>query len=146
SSSLDVFNTLNWARSGLVEMDLHRNTIITEYTQKTPVPFEVLREGPGYRHVRFLARDVPPMGFKCYAMQEQREGKKSAQEQANGNSGGVLENAYYRIEADAATGALKNIFDKELNRELVDAASPYRFNQYVYVEGGGGNAGSQIVY
>ena len=48
-----------------------------------------------------------------------------------------MENAYYRVQVDAATGAVKSIFDKQLNRELVDAASPYRFNQYVYVEGGG---------
>jgi alpha-mannosidase len=31
---------------------------------------------------------------------------------------------------------VRSIFDKDLNRELVDSSSPYRFNQYVYVTGG----------
>jgi alpha-mannosidase len=39
------------------------------------------------------------------------------------------------VELDASNGAIRGIFDKELNRELVDASSPYRFNQYVYVTG-----------
>ena len=47
----------------------------------------------------------------------------------------VLENRYYRVELDASSGAIRSIFDKELNRELVDSSSPYRFNQYVYVTG-----------
>ena len=36
---------------------------------------------------------------------------------------------------DAESGAIKSIFDKELNKELVNASSPYRFNQYLYVTG-----------
>ena len=47
----------------------------------------------------------------------------------------TLENRYYRLELDGPTGAIRSIFDKELNRELVDSANPYRFNQYVYVTG-----------
>lgn len=48
----------------------------------------------------------------------------------------ALENAYYRVALDPASGAIKSIYDKELKQELVDAASPYRFNEYVYVTGG----------
>ena len=36
---------------------------------------------------------------------------------------------------DAESGAIKSIFDKELNKELVNTSSPYRFNQYLYVTG-----------
>ena len=147
SSTLVVFNTLSWPRSGLVEMDLERGRMLTEYADKTPVALETLREGAGYRHVRFLAKDVPAMGFKCYALREEREkeGASTTEKEASGPTDGVIENVYYRIEADAATGALKSIFDKQLNRELVDAASAYRFNQYLYVEGGG-KPSSQVVY
>jgi alpha-mannosidase len=56
----------------------------------------------------------------------------------------LIENAYYRVEFDPAMGALKSVFDKQLNRELVDAASRYQFNQYVYVSGGDGM--TQLVY
>lgn len=148
SSSLMVFNSLSWTRNGLVEMDLGRDTIIAEYPEKTPLPFEILKEGPGYRHVRFLAKDVPAMGFKCYALQVKREAggdAATAPSEAMGAASDTMENTYYRVQVDAAMGAVKSIFDKQLNRELVDSASPYRFNQYVYVEGGG-KPPTQIVY
>jgi hypothetical protein len=48
----------------------------------------------------------------------------------------VIENSFYRVTLDPAAGAVRSIFDKQLNRELVDASSPYRFGQYVYVTGG----------
>jgi len=50
----------------------------------------------------------------------------------------VVENAFYRIRIDPASGALASVYDKQLNRELVDRNSPYRFGQYLYVEGGDG--------
>ena len=37
---------------------------------------------------------------------------------------------------DPATGAVRSIYDKQLQRELVDQKSPYRFGQYLYVTGG----------
>ena len=46
-----------------------------------------------------------------------------------------MENPYYRVVLDAESGAVKSIFDKELNKELVNTSSPYRFNQYLYVTG-----------
>jgi len=146
SSSLMVFNSLSWQRSGLVELDLGQKTNIAEYPGKTPVAFEVLSEGPGYRHVRFIAKDVPATGFKCYALVKQPAGSaETAAAKTVSAASDVMENAYYRVQVDASTGAVKSILDKQLNRELVDAKSPYRFNQYVYVQGGG-KPPTQIVY
>ena len=47
-----------------------------------------------------------------------------------------LENDYYRVELDPASGAVRSIYDKQLQRELVNTQSPYRFAQYLYVSGG----------
>jgi alpha-mannosidase len=148
SSSLVVFNSLSWTRSGLVELDLDNDATLTEYPDKTPVPFEVLHEGPGYRHIRFLAKDVPSMGFRCYWLQihhgenVEPPGTPNASTEAPSD---VVENQYYRVQVETSSGAIKSIFDKQLQRELVDSASPYRFNQYVYVQGGGPQP-TQIVY
>jgi alpha-mannosidase len=147
SSSLLVFNTLSWPRSGLVEVDLGFDQILTQYPDRTPVPFEVLSEGPGYRHVRFLALNVPSMGFKCYSLETRHgasEVMSTSDQKLADTTGDVIENNYYRVEADAATGAVKSIFDKQLNRELVDSNSPYGFDQYLYVEGGSND--TQIVH
>ena len=146
--SLVVFNSLNWARSEMVELDVDRGTVLAEYGMKAPVQLETLHEGAGYRHARFMAKDVPAMGFKCYSLQEGRESEAGGENPAKETPQQLpdaMENAFYRIQVDAATGGVKSIVDKQLNRELVDAGSPYRFNQYLYVEGGG-KTDTQIVH
>jgi hypothetical protein len=45
---------------------------------------------------------------------------------------GVLENRWYRIELDPATGRLKSWYDKERHRELAGQQDAWRFGQYVY--------------
>ena len=45
---------------------------------------------------------------------------------------GIIENRWYRLRLDAATGGLLSWYDKELNRELVKADDLWRFGQYVY--------------
>jgi len=99
-----------------------------------PVPYAPERyslgaHNPGQRFdIQFTTEDVPAMGWKTYrlmpaAKQEQVEGI-----QASGNS---IENRFYRVEVDPATGAIASIFDKELGRELVDRDAKYRVNQVV---------------
>ena len=45
---------------------------------------------------------------------------------------GFIENAWYRLRIDPATGGLLSWYDKELGRELVNGDGPWRFGQYVY--------------
>ena len=139
-----VFNSLNWTRSGLVETDLDQDHAILEYPSKSPVPFDVLVHHTDYDHVRFMARDVPSFGYRCYSIVSTRQipvvpGGEAALPVSN-----TIENAYYRIEVDPEAGAIKSIYDKQVNRELVDRSGPYRFNQYLYVAGGDG--ATQLVY
>ncbi len=144
SSTLLVFNTLSWTRSGVVNLDLENDQSVAEYPSLKPVPLEVLRKGRGYDRVRFLARDVPAMGFECYKIVSR---EKNAPPLAVEKPQAVteMENAFYRITVDPATGAVSSVFDKQLNKELVDAASPYKFDQYLYVSGGG-RSETQVVY
>jgi alpha-mannosidase len=74
------------------------------------------------------ADDVPPLGHKVISTQ------KSSVVQL----GDTIENRFYRIEVNPATGALKSLFDKDLSVELVDSSAPYGINQYVYIKGLGG--------
>jgi alpha-mannosidase len=138
-----VFNPLNWARSGFVETDLNNSTRIEEYPGMKVVPHEILRQGNGYRHVRFLARDVPSMGYKCYKIAPVGPGEASSTERTSLPISNTVENRYYRVVFDPASGAIKSIYDKQLGKELVNPDSPYRANQYLYVTGG---EGTQIVY
>ncbi|MCL5744526.1 MAG: polysaccharide lyase family protein [Acidobacteria bacterium] len=140
SGTIIVFNPLNWQRSKLVEFDLARNRELVDLATKQVVPVEELPapagaglaagRGAGSRRVRFLATDIPAVGYRCYAM---RQSKTEAP--APTSAGNTLENAYYRVTLDPVTGAISSVFDKELNREFVDSSGPYRFNQFVDATG-----------
>ncbi len=144
ATAMVVFNSLNWTRSELVEIDLDTGHVILEYPHRTPVPVEVLVHHSDYDHVRFLARDVPSFGYRCYQVATQQEHAPAPPGETALPTSNTVENSYYRIEVDPAAGAIKSVYDKQLSRELVDQLSPYRFNQYLYVSGGDGE--TQLVY
>jgi len=129
--TLLVFNPLSWQRSGMVEMDLDKGLELVDLVTKQTVPYEVLSTGPAYRHIRFFAQDIPSVGYKAYALKGSKAEPATPQEVSEG----TMENQYYRLVLDPESGAVKSIFDKELNQELVNASSPYRFDQYLYVTG-----------
>lgn len=130
--TLLIFNPLNWQRSRLMELDLDKGRELVDLTTGQPVPYEIVSSGPDYHHVRFVAQDLPSVGYKAYAIKSAPEAPEASPE----NTEGVIENQYYRVALDAATGAVKSVFDKELNQELVNSSSPYRFNHYLYATGG----------
>jgi alpha-mannosidase len=138
SRALVVFNTLNWKRNGWVEFDLQKTRELVDIESRQLVRFEVLHDEPGYQRIRFFARDIPSMGYRTYFVRDKELAAAPEQVQQEGQSvqPQIIENSYYRVVVDPDTGGIKSILDKELNRELVDTSSPFRFNQYVYVTGG----------
>ncbi len=139
--ALVVFNALGHPRGGLVELDLPDGVQLVATATRKAVPLETLRKGEGYRHVRFFAAAVPSMGYRVYQMsRDAADPGEAAQTVATRDT---IENAFYRIRVNPARGGVASIFDKQLGRELIDAASPYLASQYVYVAGG---EGSRIVH
>jgi hypothetical protein len=142
SRALLVFNTLNWPRRGWVEFDLQKTRELYDPEGGRIVGFDVLEDHPAYQRIRFVG-EAPPVGYKTYVVRDKAAAPPgsataaaavpppAAAPQAN-----VIENRFYRVTLDPAAGSVQSIYDKELSRELVDASSPYRFNQYVYVTGG----------
>lgn len=129
TNSLIVFNSLNWPRSGLVELDLKKGQELVDPSSGSVVPLQVVREENKHNRVRFVAEDVPSLGYKVYRL---RAATLSAARPAPLQST-VLESPFYRVELDADSGAVRSIYDKELRRELVDQGSDYRLGQYLYV-------------
>jgi alpha-mannosidase len=137
SRALVVFNTLNWQRNGWVEFDLQKTRQLIDLQSQEPVSFEVLRDEAAYQRIRFLARNVPAMGYKTYAVVDKTDTVANASSTAsNDTDAATMENTYYRIVFDPNTASVRSIYDKQLRRELVDQNSRYRFNEYLYVTGG----------
>jgi hypothetical protein len=140
-ASIAVFNSLNWPRSDIIETDLPEGSTLVDATTGSELPIEVLWKGtgiplpgfgPGSVRVRFLAADVPAIGYKLFTIK-----RRSAHSGKSANiQGDVFENDFYRVTIAPATGAIASIFDKQLGRELVDQKSPYKFGGYLYVTGG----------
>lgn len=130
--ALVVFNSLNWKRSELVEVDVDKGLAPFDVAPQHPVPYEILSSGPSYDHIRFLAENIPAVGYKAYALHPAANQNQAIRAVIDRN---ILESPYYRIELDPASGAVRSIFDKQLGKELVDPHSAFHFDQYVYVTG-----------
>jgi alpha-mannosidase len=158
SRALVVFNTLNWQRGGWVEFDLQKTRELVDIETRRRVEFDVLEDHAAYQRIRFLARDVPALGYRTYEVRDKTPNTTSSMissasvqpvtptgvESAAVTPGvaaspaqsNTIENSFYRVTLDPQTGAVRSIYDKQLKRELVDSSSAYRFNQYLYVTGG----------
>ena len=119
-----VFNGLNWTRSGFVETGLDSHMQIEEYPEMKVVPVEILRHGNGYNHVRFMARDVPSMGYRCYKIAPGKSDGASSADVTSLPVSDTIENQYYRVVFDPASGAIRSIYDKQLNKALVNPPVP----------------------
>jgi hypothetical protein len=135
ANTLVVFNSLNWRRNALVETDLLEHPELIDLTTHQRVPLEILYHKEKFLHVRFLARDLPSVGYKCFSISYGKEDPPETQRSKEQ----TIENQFYRIKVNEASGALTSIYDKLLQREIVDVNSPYKFGQYLYVTGGDGD-------
>ncbi|SPE56578.1 putative Glycosyl hydrolases 38-like protein [Verrucomicrobia bacterium] len=136
--NLIVFNPLPWRRDGLVTFQADVGTALTNLAAGEPVTLEVLAEQDGYQTLRFRAEAVPALGYHVY-----RFGHAPARHLRELTTPGnnVVENHFYKVSLDPARAAIQSIYDKELGRELLDPASPYRGNEYLFVSGGGTESG-----
>ncbi len=140
--SVIVFNPLSWTRDGLVSMDLDNGFEIADRATGQNIPYSVLHTGSNFRRVEFVAKDVPGIGYKVYALRPAK-GRSAAAQIAET---ATLESRYYRVELDPSSGAVRSIYDKQLQKELVNQGSPYRFGQYLYVSGGDQEPNSILQY
>jgi alpha-mannosidase len=166
SHPIVVFNPLGWPRDDFVRAhvtlygpvaprdleDYRRGVRLVDETGR-PVPFHVEEYSENISRalvVTFLARDVPPLGYRTYyltpserperfpdAAQVNLDAAKDQQDPRRPMEADVMENQFYRISADKPTGRV-TIFDKILGRDIVkDAeivADEERGGNYIGVE------------
>lgn len=129
-ADLVVFNSLAWERKALVTTD--QTGEMQDVETKTAPAAQALPEGGQC----FIADALPSVGYRCYRQAPSVE--RPALPDAVRFSGDKMENQFYRVALNPATGAIQSIYDKELGRELVDPARDYDFGELIYVTGGEG--------
>ena len=79
--------------------------------------------------IAFVAEDVPPLGYKTYRIVPARVEEDFATSVKVGDT--TVENQFFKISLDPETGAIVSIYDKELEREVVDGDALHKLNQFV---------------
>ena len=128
-------NLQNRARTAPVEVEINSGQYLVDLSTNQPVALDVLTEKDGWRRVRFMAENVPSMGYKGFELRSLGKPHTAAQESAKDQKN-KIENQFYRLEVDSRTGGIKSLVDKLSGRELADPSAPYTLNQYLYVSGG----------
>jgi alpha-mannosidase len=121
SLPLVVFNTLSWERDDAVSL---RYPVPRGFSLRLlddagqEVPAEIGTAGDdGLAEISFVAKNVPPLGYRSYSLTTASPAKAAAQPVAAGD--GVLENSALRVKIDLQSGNLASIFDKRQQREFV---------------------------
>jgi len=135
--TIAVFNTLNWPRSGLIETFIDNEMLpvdqsfrIIDAETGESVPAQRLTGRHEGAYWALWAKEVPALGFKCYRIISLDEKVKPRPPQPKDEP--VMENAFYRLQVDPHTGAVRSLLDKETGAELVDGNSPWQLGQFIY--------------
>ncbi len=125
---VDVFNTTSWVRTDLVTVSKAQSTAGDRVTASDgkPVPSQRLSNGD----LAFMAKDVPPMAAKRYAITTGEAG----QEGRCTVTGTALDNGILSVRLDERTGAIAELRTEGRGVNLADANS-VALNDYFFVAG-----------
>jgi hypothetical protein len=131
--TIAIFNTLNWKRSGLVEVFLDTDIIPDnlEFSivdiEGNPVECRLVGQRSEGSYWNLWVNNIPPLGYKILRIEESHPDKLESSTPAR-----KLENDFYRIEIDAEKGVISSLFDKELQMELLDTQDTMDLGEFIY--------------
>lgn len=125
---LVVFNTLPWTVTGPVQVygmttRVEDETGLSQPTQMVRAARTLPGDGTNKHDTLFMAT-VPPMGYRIYRASRHLPAPAAEGPKALACGDGVIENEFFRVRADAASGAITEIWDKALGRNIL--AAPIR--------------------
>lgn len=130
-----VFNSLGWARTGIVRAEgVDTASHIIDPATGEAMLTQIVEEG-GQPVLYFEAHQVPAVGYRTFAVQpaDQRAAPVGATWRFAEHG---LEGPLYAVKVSPTTGGIVSLYDKARGRELVDADSPYHLNQCLYLSDG----------
>jgi len=127
-----VYNPLPWKRSGWVTLKHHSGWFPAKFLKdpETGKSFPISNEG---NVIRFLAGDVPSLGYKTFVPSGQAE-KEEVRPEVTVTEGKdiQLENEYVRIVIDRETGNIISLINNTTGREFAGSRSGYGIGEYLY--------------
>lgn len=121
-----VFNPLSWERTDWVVVEYPRSRPVGDTlkildSQGKEIPAEIEKDKvPQRLTIAFIARDIPPLGYRVYSMVNIiGETKNTTDDSQLKAKGETLENRFYKIVFNRETGNIKSIYSKLLEKEFV---------------------------
>jgi alpha-mannosidase len=121
-----VFNPLPWKRDGIVAFSNAGAAFgaVRDVETKAVAPVEANGD-----QLRFLARDVPPLGYRTYVPVEAQAAAPRATVDAQA---AMMENDFFKVCLDPTKGVVVSLTDKRTGQEMVDSTAPHALGQYLY--------------
>ena len=120
-----VFNPLPWARSGEVTVPLPPGDCSGVRDLSSGKTVEAV--GVNGTTLQFLAKDVPPGGYKTF---QPVAGKPITA--PTSTQPGVIENEFFRLRVDPARGGVVSLVDLKTGRELVSTKAETSLGSYLH--------------
>jgi hypothetical protein len=119
--TLVVFNPVSWPRTDVASLKSKQDVALRDAVTGQPVATQRVSAD----EIEFVATEIPALGHKTYRVESApvASAKKSA------GASTSIENSFYRIRVRSSDGAVSSIYDKQLQRELVDSAGDKAANQ-----------------
>jgi alpha-mannosidase len=117
-----VFNPLSWERSDVVHVKLpvHDSAEYAVFDASgKDVSSQMVPIDRYNNEIIFIANNVPSLGYNTYELRKQKGKERKSTLAIDRTS---LENEFFKIVLDPASGNLKNVLDKRTNREILAGA------------------------
>lgn len=120
-----VLNPLGWTRTDYCDYayDGPSEIAVVDAETGAGVPWQFIVKD-GRRHIRLLARDIPSMGYRTFAV---KSGKGPSGSTSFTLDGEAFESDTYRLQINRQ-GTITSIIDKKTGRELVSQTDGLRVN------------------
>ncbi|MCX7047215.1 MAG: hypothetical protein NTX50_17220 [Candidatus Sumerlaeota bacterium] len=129
-----VYNPLPWRRDAVARVKWPA-------ASNAPAALKDVENGSATATARegemlvFLARDLPPMGYRSYVAMDigaAKDASKTAGVLICDDAAQTIENDFLKVTLDAKRGGARSVVDKKSGCELVDPKSAYVLGQYLY--------------
>ena len=130
-----VLNSMGWERSGVVELFVDNQIIpfakqfrVIDLATNKDIQVQLVRKRSEGAYWALNVVDIPALGWKAFKVEA---GTLDAIPASQVETIKEIENQYYRLNFDVATGAIKSLYDKDLKKELLDPENPWKIGQII---------------
>ena len=133
---IHVINPMGWKRSGSVNLfvdfevlPINKKVKIVDLTTGSVVPAQMLQKRTEGAYWELDVKDIPALGVKTLKIEITDQ---SPVEMSTVSQTDELQNQFYRLIIDKATGAISSLYDKELQKELIDPQNLWKIGQAIH--------------